>query len=77
MKKPKMTYFSKEDILHLVISEEKEANSVALELNITAELNDKGGLIGIEILDASAFVRDAIVEGVQAKVLNLVRTSDT
>ncbi|HKV10046.1 MAG TPA: DUF2283 domain-containing protein [Thermoanaerobaculia bacterium] len=45
--------------------------------NITAELNDKGELIGIEILDASAFVRDAIVEGVQAKVLNLVRTSDT
>ena len=77
MTKPKMTYFSQEDILHLVISEDREANSVELSPNITAELNDKGELIGIEILDASAFVRDAIMEGVQAKVLNLVRASDT
>jgi uncharacterized protein YuzE len=75
--KPTMTYLSQEDILHLVISEEKEANSVELGPNITAELNDKGELIGIEILDASAFVRDAIMEGVQAKVLNLVAASDT
>lgn len=77
MTKPKMTYFSQEDILHLVISEEREANSVELNPNITAELNENGELIGIEILDASAFVRDAIMEGVQAKVLNLVRASDT
>lgn len=77
MMKPKMTYFSQEDVLHLVISEEEEANSVELSPNITAELNRKGELIGIEILDASAFLRDSIMEGVQAKVLNLVRASDT
>ena len=77
MMKPKMTYFSQEDVLHLVISEEEEANSVELSPNITAELNEKGELIGIEILDASAFVRDSIMEGVQARVLNLVRASDT
>lgn len=72
-----MLYFSQEDILHLVISEEEETNSVELSPNITAELNGKGELIGIEILDASAFIRDAIMEGVQAKVLNLVKASDT
>ena len=71
MKKPKLLYFDEEDILHLVISEEEEANSIELSPNITAELNEKGELIGIEILNASTFVRDAIMEGVQAKVLQL------
>ena len=72
MKKPKLSYFDREDILHLAISDEEEANSVELSPNITAELNEKGELIGIEILNASTFVRDAIMEGVQAKVLHLV-----
>ena len=71
MTKPKLSYFDKEDILHLVIAEEEEANSIELSPNITAELNAKGELIGIEILNASTFVRDAIMEGVQAKVLQL------
>ena len=71
MKKTKLSYFDQEDILHLGISEEEEANSVEVSPNITAELNEKGELIGIEILNASTFVRDAIMEGVQAKVLRL------
>jgi uncharacterized protein YuzE len=69
--KPKMFYFEKEDILHLVITDEEEANSVELSPNITAELNAHGELIGIEILQASTFVRDSIMEAVQAKLLNL------
>jgi uncharacterized protein YuzE len=71
MKKPKLLYFDQEDILHLVIAEEEEANSIELSPNITAELNEKGELIGIEILNASMFLRDTIMEGVQAKVLQL------
>ncbi len=71
MNKPKMCYFEKEDILHLMISDEEEANSVELSPNITAELNEQGELIGIEILQASTFVRDSIMEAVQAKLLNL------
>ena len=71
MNKAKMFYFEKEDILHLVLTEEEEANSVELSPNITAELNEKGELIGIEILNASTFVRDSILEGVQARLLNL------
>ena len=71
MTKPKMMYFSEEDILHLVISEGEETNSVEISPNITAELNEKGELIGIEILDASAFLRDSLMEGVQVKVMNL------
>jgi uncharacterized protein YuzE len=71
MSKPKLFYFENEDVLHLVIAEEEEANSVELSPNITAELNAKGELIGVEILDASAFVRDSIMETAQAKLLNL------
>lgn len=72
MKKPKLSYFDQEDVLHLVISEEDEANSIEVSPDITAELNEKGELIGIEILNASQFVRDTIMEGVQAKVLKLI-----
>jgi uncharacterized protein YuzE len=71
MNKPKMCYFETEDILHLMISDEEEANSVELSPNITAELNAQGELIGIEILQASTFVRDSIMDAVQAKLLNL------
>jgi uncharacterized protein YuzE len=71
MNKLKMCYFEKEDILHLMISTEEEANSVELSPNITAELNEQGELIGIEILQASTFVHDSIMEAVQAKLLNL------
>lgn len=72
MKKPKLSYFDREDVLHLVISEEDEANSIEVSPDITAELNEKGELIGIEILNASKFVSDTIMEGVQAKVLKLI-----
>ncbi len=73
--KPKMTYFSTEDVLHLVMGDEIEASSIELSPNITAELNDRGELIGIEILSASDFIRDSILEGVQAKVLQLASAS--
>ena len=71
MNKPKMTYFKDEDILHLVVSDEKEAGSIELSPNVTAELNEDGELIGIEILDASSFIRDSILEAAQAKMLSL------
>jgi len=73
MDKPRMVYFEQEDVIHLVISEEPEVQSVELSPNITVELNDKGEMIGIEILDASEFLRDTIVESVQAKLLGIPR----
>lgn len=71
MNKTRMAYFEKDDVLHFVISDEPEAGSVEVSPNITAELNAKGELIGIEILNASIFIRDAVLDSVQAKVLNL------
>ena len=73
MNKTKMAYFEKEDILHLAISDEPEGGSLELSPNLTAELNDNGELIGIEILNASAFIRDSILESVQAKMLSLAK----
>ena len=66
-----MEYFEKEDILHMAISDEPEAGNVELNPNITADLNSKGELIGIEILNASDFVGDSILESAQAKILKL------
>ena len=77
MNKTRMTYFKDDDVLHLVISDEKEAGSVEVSPNVTAELNEQGELIGIEILDASTFIRDSILEAVQAKVLNMSGTAAT
>lgn len=71
---PQMNYFKEEDILHLLISEEPESASVEISPNITAELNADGELIGVEILNASAYIRDSFLESVQGKLLNLVRT---
>lgn len=71
MNKNQMKYFMNEDILHLAISDESESDSIEISPNITAELNRDGELIGIEILNASSYIRDSIMETVQAKVLNL------
>jgi uncharacterized protein YuzE len=68
MSKASIRYFEKEDILHLVISDEREANSIELGPNITAELNEKGELIGVEIVEATAFLRDSIMESIQFKM---------
>lgn len=69
MNKTKLEYFEKEDILHIPISDEPESCSIEISSNITAELNDAGELIGVEILNASVFLRDTILESVQAKML--------
>ena len=76
MNKAKMNYFENEDVLHIAISDEKESSSIELSPNITAELDKNGELIGIEILDASSFIRDSILEAAQAKVLNIPKTAN-
>ena len=66
-----MAYFEKEDILHLTLSNEREVGSVEISPNITVELNEAGELIGIEIINASAFIRDSILESVQGRLLTV------
>ena len=73
LNKTRMKYFEKEDVLHLAISDEPESGSIELSPNIVVEVNGKGELIGIEILNASAFIRDSILESVQAKMLQFAK----
>ena len=72
MSNTRMVYFEENDVLHLSVSDEPETGSVELSPNITAELNEQGELIGIEILNASSFIRDSILESAQARLLSLV-----
>ena len=71
MSNTRIVYFEKNDILHLSVSDESEAGSIKLSPDITAEFNEQGDLIGIEIINASSFIRDSILESAQAKLLNL------
>ncbi len=50
-------------------------DSVEISQNITADLNQEGELIGVEILKASTFLSDFVLETTQAKLLNLNRLS--
>jgi uncharacterized protein YuzE len=69
MNNPKMTYFPDQDLIHLVMTDEDEVASMELSPDITAELNADGELIGVEILKASTFLRDFILESTQAKLM--------
>ncbi len=71
MSNTRMVYFEENDVLHLSVSDEPEAGSIELSPDVTAELNEKGELIGIEIINASSFIRDSILESAQARLLNL------
>jgi uncharacterized protein YuzE len=71
MKTSKLVYFDQEDILHLLLADGEEAHSVELSPTITAELNAQGEVIGIEVLQASAFVREALQELAHAQRLQL------
>ena len=75
MNNPTMSYFPEQDIVHLIITHEEEVDSVELSPNITAELNADGELIGVEILKASLFLSDFILESTQAKLMQLQQSS--
>ena len=77
MNKMSMAYFEKDDILHVSLADGEESRCVEITPDITAELNDKGELIGIEILAASRFIRDSVVESVQAKLMGFTDTLPT
>ena len=77
MSKAQMSYFEVEDVLHFMISDEPEAASIEVSPDITAELNAKGELNGIEIIHASRFLRDTILDSVQARMLDLNKAKVT
>ncbi len=72
MNKTQVRYFEKEDVLHLVIADGPETRSLELAPNITVELGKDDELIGVEILNASSFLRDSILESIQARTLKVL-----
>lgn len=55
--KPLLNYDSKSDIIYIVTKKGKEEGFVEIAPGINVELNEKGEVIGIEILNASNFLK--------------------
>lgn len=72
MDKTSMRYFEEEDVLHIVVGDGEEARSLELGPNITVELDSNDQMIGVEILNASIFMRDAVLDSVQAKTMKML-----
>lgn len=70
-----MAYSSDSDTVHLTITEAPESQSVEISPDVTAELDENGDLIGVEILNASSYLRDTVLETVQARLLILTERS--
>jgi uncharacterized protein YuzE len=71
-----LSHFKDSDIIHIANSDDEEENSVELSPNITAEINKNGELIGVEILNASEYLRDSLLETMQARLLSLGKGND-
>lgn len=77
MSRTRVRYFEDEDVLHLVISDDPESRTIEISPDITVELNDRDEMIGVEILHASAFLRDSVLESIQARTLQVLGAAAT
>jgi len=57
MNKPLVNYDSKSDVLYIVAKKGKEEEFIEIAPGINVELDEKGQVIGIEILNASGFFK--------------------
>ena len=64
-----MRYFQEEDVIHIAIKPGNEANSFEVSPNITVELDAEGDIIGVEIIEASKYIRDGLLESINAKLV--------
>lgn len=76
MNKPIIHYFESEDILHIAIADGPESRSIELSPTLTVELDANDEIMGVEILDASAFLRDSVLESIQARTLRVLEASE-
>lgn len=72
MPKTTVRYFEEEDVLHLAVTDQPECRTIELSPDITVELNDRDEMIGVEILHASAFLRDSVLESIHARTIQLL-----
>jgi uncharacterized protein YuzE len=74
MKQGTLKYYEESDILYFFLKEGMEKRNIEVVPGVTIELNNKNEIIGIEILDASKFVKNYILKTF-SKDLDLVETS--
>ena len=60
MKKPLVNYDPKSDVLYIVTRHGKEEEFVEIAPGIHVELDDKGKVIGIEVLHASTVFKPVV-----------------
>ena len=65
----RLSYYPKSDVLHYVVREGEEFASREVSPGVTLELDERGKLIGIEILDASQFMRQFVVRRFKSPAL--------
>ena len=63
-----LKYYPKDNVLYVRLQARGEAKSVEIEPGVTAELNKGGELIGIEILDASVYLRKLIQDRLEPRL---------
>lgn len=68
-------YFEAEDVLYITIAGGPESRSIELSPTITVELNADNEMIGVEILEASSFLRDSVLESIQARTLQVLEAA--
>jgi uncharacterized protein YuzE len=61
-------YYPKDDVLYVMLQAGEEAKAVEIEPGVTAELNKAGEIIGIEILDASVYLRKLIQDRLEPRL---------
>lgn len=60
MKEPFVNYDPKADVLYIAAKKGTEEEFVEVAPGINVELNEKGEVIGIEILNASSFLKPIV-----------------
>ncbi len=60
MNKPTVHYDAKSDVLYFLVREGEEDRFVEVAEGVNVELDEQGQLLGVEILNASHFLRMAI-----------------
>jgi uncharacterized protein YuzE len=67
-RKGSLKYYPEADVLYVLIKTGEEAKSVEIEPGVTAEMDKRGRLMGIEILDASQYLRKVIQEKLEPQL---------
>ena len=75
MSKTTIRYSECEDILHIAIAAGPESRTIELSPTITVELDENNEMIGVEILEATSFLRDAVLESIQARTLRVLEAA--